>query len=162
MQQFSPHDFTAFKWEGSTDFLHYITVVMLLAVFLVAELNPFYLKSLLWMEPDHPIIIGRLAGIFLCGLPAVRELYQYINSPRRAVRMGQHTWLLLATICTELLVIRQWRRGMFAEPFPIYVKIAWSIGAVLLTVYPILRFGIPAVRGYIRRQQKRMGKRKAH
>jgi hypothetical protein len=44
MQQFSPHDFTAFKWAGSTDFLHYITVVMLLAVFLAAELNPFYLK----------------------------------------------------------------------------------------------------------------------
>ena len=44
MQQFSPHDFTAFKWAGSTDFLHYITVVILLAVFLAAELNPFYLK----------------------------------------------------------------------------------------------------------------------
>ena len=44
MQQFSPHDFTAFKWAGSTDFLHYITVVLLLAVFLAAELNPFYLK----------------------------------------------------------------------------------------------------------------------
>lgn len=44
MQQFSPHDFTAFKWAGSADFLHYITVVMLLAVFLMAELNPFYLK----------------------------------------------------------------------------------------------------------------------
>lgn len=47
MQQFSPHDFTAFKWAGSTDFLHYITVVLLLAVFLAAELNPFYLKVLL-------------------------------------------------------------------------------------------------------------------
>lgn len=34
------------------------------------------------MEPDHPIIIGRVAGIFLCGLPAVRELFQYINDPR--------------------------------------------------------------------------------
>lgn len=34
------------------------------------------------MEPDHPIIIGRLAGVFLCGLPAVRELYHYINDPR--------------------------------------------------------------------------------
>ena len=44
MQQFSPHDFTAFKWAGSNDFLHYITVVILLAVFLAAELNPFYLK----------------------------------------------------------------------------------------------------------------------
>jgi phosphatidylserine synthase 2 len=34
------------------------------------------------MEPEHPIVIGRLAGIFLAALPAVRELHQYINNPR--------------------------------------------------------------------------------
>ena len=34
------------------------------------------------MEPDHPFVIARLAGVFLCALPAVRELYQYINDPR--------------------------------------------------------------------------------
>ena len=34
------------------------------------------------MEPSHPIVIARLAGIFICALPAVRELYQYINDPR--------------------------------------------------------------------------------
>ncbi|KAH0826147.1 phosphatidyl serine synthase-domain-containing protein [Lanmaoa asiatica] len=82
LSQFSPHDWTAFKWEGTTSFRHYVTVVLLLAVFLAAELNPFYLKSLLWMEPDHPIIIMRLAFVFLCALPAVRELYQYINNPK--------------------------------------------------------------------------------
>lgn len=103
--QFSPHDFTAFHWHGTASLLHYVTVVILLAVFLAAELNPFYLKvcviytlsfhditsltepcvgfqSLLWMEPDHPFVIARLAGVFLCALPAVRELYQYINDPR--------------------------------------------------------------------------------
>lgn len=42
--QLSPHDFTAFKWEGTASFFHYVTVVLLLAVFLAAELNPFYLK----------------------------------------------------------------------------------------------------------------------
>ena len=52
--------------------------------------------------------------------------------------MGQHTWLLLATICTELLAIRKWSRGMFTEPFPFYVKLGWTIGVVILTVYPIL------------------------
>jgi len=53
MQQFSPHDFTAFKWAGSNDFLHYITVVILLAVFLAAELNPFYLKvALIVFSPN--------------------------------------------------------------------------------------------------------------
>jgi len=51
-------------------------------MFLVAELNVFYLKALLWMEPEHPFVIGRLAGMFLCALPAVAELYQYIHAPR--------------------------------------------------------------------------------
>ena len=42
----------------------------------------FNSQSLLWMEPDHPIVILRLAFVFLCALPAVRELYQYVNDPR--------------------------------------------------------------------------------
>ena len=108
--QFSPHDFTAFHWHGTASLLHYVTVVVLLAVFLAAELNPFYLKvfvistrsfhdmisltecvgfqSLLWMEPDHPFVIARLAGVFLCALPAVRELYQYINHPRYGITIS--------------------------------------------------------------------------
>jgi len=44
LSQFSPHDWTAFKWEGTASLLHYCVVVMLLTVFLAAELNPFYLK----------------------------------------------------------------------------------------------------------------------
>ncbi|KAF8182289.1 phosphatidyl serine synthase-domain-containing protein [Pholiota molesta] len=148
LSQFSPHDFTAFKWGTATDFLHFSTVVLLLAVFLAAELNPFYLKSLLWMEPDHPIIILRLAFVFLCALPAVRELYQYINDPRRAVRMGQHVWLLLATIITELLVITKWSKGQFSEPFPPMVKMGWTIGLTLLVLIPLFN-----ARKYIRRHK---------
>lgn len=47
LSQFSPHDFTAFKWGTASSFTHYVTVVLLLAVFLAAELNPFYLKVFL-------------------------------------------------------------------------------------------------------------------
>jgi len=160
LSQFSPHDFTAFKWGTATDFLHFSTVVVLLAVFLAAELNPFYLKSLLWMEPDHPIIILRLTFVFLCALPAVRELYQYINDPRRAVRMGQHVWLLLATIVTELLVITKWSKGQFLSPLPSKVKWGWAIGATLLILYPTVQFGVPSARRYIRKHQRK-GKTKA-
>ncbi|KAK0187700.1 phosphatidyl serine synthase-domain-containing protein [Armillaria mellea] len=159
LSQFSPHDFTAFKWGTASSFMHYIIVVLLLAVFLAAELNPFYLKALLWMEPDHPIVIMRLAGVFLCALPAVRESYQYINDPRRAVRMGQHVWLLLATILTELLVIRKWSVGVFTDPFPRGVKWGLSTGAVLLVLYPVVQFGIPSARRYIRKQKKKRGKK---
>ncbi|KAJ6508243.1 phosphatidyl serine synthase-domain-containing protein [Mycena sanguinolenta] len=154
ISQFSPHDFTAFKWGTASSFTHYVAVVLLLAVFLAAELNPFYLKSLLWLEPEHPIVILRLAFIFLCALPAVRELYQYINDPRRAVRMGQHVWLLLATVLTELLVIFKWSKGQFPAPLPKAVKVGWGVGAAMLVMYPVYQFGIPAARKYVRRQKR--------
>lgn len=161
LSQFSPHDFTAFKWGTATSFVHYVTVVMLLAVFLAAELNPFYLKSLLWIEPDHPIVILRLAGVFLCALPAVRELYQYIHDPGRAVRMGTHVWLLLATILTEFLVIQKWSKGLFTEPFPPAVKWGWGISGTLLVIYPVVKFGVPAARKYIRKKKRTIIKLKS-
>jgi phosphatidylserine synthase 2 len=122
--QFSPHDFTAFHWHGTASLLHYVTVVVLLAVFLAAELNPFYLKvfgiyalsfhdvtnltlifqSLLWMEPNHPFVIARLAGVFLCALPAVRELYQYINDPRYGATISLFSLLRFSVLDTYAIL----------------------------------------------------------
>jgi len=60
-----------------------------------------------------------------------------VSSPsRRAVRMGQHCWLLLATIVTELLVITKWSKDQFLTPTPPKVKLGWAIGATLLVLYP--------------------------
>ncbi|CAE6418126.1 unnamed protein product [Rhizoctonia solani] len=155
LKQFTPHDWTEFHWEGTSSFASYCAVFLLLATFLAAELNPFYLKSLLWMEPSHPIIISRLAGVFLCALPAVRELYQYLSHPEKAVRMGQHAWLLFATVLTELLIIFKWSRGMFPEPFPTHIKFAWSVGSALLIAYPSFKFGLPTIRRYLRQAERK-------
>ncbi|KAF8581555.1 PSS-domain-containing protein [Ramaria rubella] len=154
LKQFSPHDFTTFKWEGTASLTHYFAVVLLLAVFLAAELTPFYLKSLLWMEPSHPIVIYRLAGIFICALPAVRELYQYINDPRKAVRMGQHAWLLFATVCTEVLLIFKWGRDVFLVPFPPHIKWSLTFGGAAVVLYPAVKFGPRGVRRYLRKHVK--------
>lgn len=53
--------------------------------------------------------------------------------------MGQHVWLLLATILTELLVIRKWSKGIFPEPLPTKVKWGWAIGAFFLVLYPTVQ-----------------------
>ena len=53
--------------------------------------------------------------------------------------MGQHVWMLLATVATELLVILKWSKGQFTEPFPAPVKWGWAIGLTLLTIYPIVQ-----------------------
>ena len=56
--------------------------------------------------------------------------------------MGQHAWLLLATIVTELLVIRKWSKGLFTEPFPAHIKWCTAIGTALLVLYPIFNVSI--------------------
>lgn len=61
------------------------------------------------------------------------------NKNRKAVRMGQHVWLLLATIGTELLAITKWSRGQFTEPLPVKVRWAWTLGGALLLLYPIVQ-----------------------
>lgn len=53
--------------------------------------------------------------------------------------MGQHVWLLLATIATELLVIKKWSKGQFPAPLPTAVKWGWVIGATLLVLYPTIQ-----------------------
>ena len=86
--------------------------------------------------------------------------------------MGAHVWLLLATVVTELVVIRKWSRNLFTEPFPNHVKLGFVTGSVLLVVYPLMKvwgpsftltlilrtdppqFGIPSARRYVRRRRK--------
>ena len=62
-----------------------------------------------------------------------------VRSYRKVVRMGQHAWLMCATVITELLIIFKFGRGQFDQPFPIPVKVFASTGAVLLISYPILK-----------------------
>jgi phosphatidylserine synthase 2 len=50
--------------------------------------------------------------------------------------MGQHCWLLLATIMTEILVITKWSKGMFSEPLPAQVQWGWFAGVLVLMLYP--------------------------
>ncbi|KAH8928351.1 PSS-domain-containing protein [Atractiella rhizophila] len=140
MKQFTPYDWTEFKWEGTKRFRNYLSTVGLLSVFLLSELNVFYLKFLLNLEPEDPIVVARLAGIFLCALPAVRELYQYVSMYRKIARMGSHCVTLLFSVILELLIVIKWSNGMF-PPFPRKVLYFWGSLVTLLVVYPIWKFG---------------------
>ncbi|PLW20814.1 hypothetical protein PCANC_06801 [Puccinia coronata f. sp. avenae] len=145
-QQFTPHDWTEFRWEGTKRFRNYISTVALLTVFLLSELNVFYLKSLLWLAPEHPIVILRLAAMFLWALPAVREFYDYATYTKRVKRMGSHAWLSMATVILELLIVIKWSKGEFERSvMPVKVKLFWSVITVLLLLYPTVKFAVPAL-----------------
>ncbi|KAJ2525659.1 hypothetical protein IWW43_006721 [Coemansia sp. RSA 1935] len=106
---------------------------------MLAELNVFYLKSLLWVPPEHPLVIARLSLLFLFSLPSAREYYEYYSNPR-CKRMGAHCWMLIVTLLTELLIIVKFARGEFTEPFPRYVVVFWSVVASLLAAFSVWQF----------------------
>lgn len=62
--------------------------------------------------------------------------------------MGQHAWLMSATVITELLIIFKFGRGQFDQPFPAPVKLFAGTGLVVLISYPIYKVS-PALRVHL-------------
>ena len=86
------------------------------------------LQTSLRGEPDD-----QLGWYFLCGLPAVRELYQYANDPRFFIHPTDAKGARLKAIDWQLEV----ESRHFCKTVP--VKLGWPTGALILTVYPIVR-----------------------
>lgn len=49
--------------------------------FLLAELNTFYLKFVLWMPPEHYLVLLRLVFFVNVGGVAMREIYDFMDHP---------------------------------------------------------------------------------
>lgn len=59
----------------------WFTVPVFFFQVLLAELNTFYLKYVLWVPPPHFLCLGRLIFIILMGGPAIREYFQFLDDP---------------------------------------------------------------------------------
>ncbi|KAJ1933414.1 hypothetical protein EC988_009126, partial [Linderina pennispora] len=139
--QFTPHSWTTYEWAPTERFKNFAGIVMFAVLIMLAELNVFYLKSLLWVPPEHPLVIARLALLFLFALPGAREYYEYYSNPQ-CKRMGAHCWMLIVTLLSELLIIVKFGRGEFTEPFPTYVIVFWACVAAVLVGFSVWRFAL--------------------
>ncbi|KAF9437662.1 hypothetical protein BGZ76_011703 [Entomortierella beljakovae] len=139
MAQFTPNSWTKFEWNSTKSFKSYCTVIFLLTMFLICELNAFYLKTLLWIPPAHIINVIRIFSYFMFGIPGVREAYQFFYD-KNCKRIGPQAWLLIGSISTEVLIIFKFGQDEFSTPTPKYVLYFWSVFLTLLVVYPIVQF----------------------
>ena len=56
-------------------------IIILFFQFLLAELNSFYLKFVLWIPPEHYINLTRLVFFLFMGAAALRETFQFLDDP---------------------------------------------------------------------------------
>lgn len=111
-------------------------------VFLLFEVNHFFLKFVLWVPPTNPLNPIRLFMLLGIGLPGMRECYEYIdasNDPNKAtpsLRLGAFAWLGLGLALVETMVSIKFGKGLFPAPWPRPVLLAWgTAGAVAATTF---------------------------
>lgn len=106
-----------------------------MVIVLMAELNCFYLKFVMWARPDHPYVLGRLCFIAAVGSVSVREAYDYLAGVTSEI--GQSAWIATSIIITETMICIKFGWETVSLPFPTHVKVFWFVA---LSVYLIWSF----------------------
>jgi len=102
---------------------------------LMAELNCFYLKFVMWAKPDHPYVLGRLFFIAAMGAVSIREAYDYLSGI--TFEIGQSAWIAISVIITEAMICVKFGWDTITTPFPQHIKIFWVL---VLSMYIIWSF----------------------
>eukprot|EP00096_Caligus_rogercresseyi_P010772 TRINITY_DN4020_c0_g1_i1.p1 TRINITY_DN4020_c0_g1~~TRINITY_DN4020_c0_g1_i1.p1 ORF type:complete len:457 (+),score=134.28 TRINITY_DN4020_c0_g1_i1:64-1434(+) len=139
--QFSPRGWIEFTWNPLSSLERWLAVLGIIAMFLVTELNTFYLKFVLWFPPEHWLNFVRLFFILLWGAVCLRETFQLLDDPE-CDKLGRQSWVLLAVISTELLVCLKFGWGTMTKPIPQSIVLWWLAGAVLIVIYTFVKFVI--------------------
>ncbi|RLN97485.1 hypothetical protein BBJ28_00003743 [Nothophytophthora sp. Chile5] len=135
LAQFTPAYWLAYDWKIFRSADRFWRVMSMVTILSVMMLNSFFLKTVLWVPASSTLNVYRLGIWYSAGSYAVAEYYifstftmSYRGDQQVPVKkLGPRAWLGVAVVVTELLVIIKHGRGMFTEPFPLYVKVIWAV-----------------------------------
>lgn len=99
---------------------------------LTIDCNNFFLKFVLWVPPEHDLLKYRVALWGLAAIPTSKEWYEFISN-EHCHRLGPFGWCMLLGASVETMIVYKFGRTEFTEPFPLYVKIIWSIIGTIYT-----------------------------
>ncbi|XP_067935492.1 phosphatidylserine synthase 2-like [Watersipora subatra] len=137
--QFTPYSWTDFQWKPTLSLKRWLAMLGVIAMFIIAELNNFYLKLILWLEPAHTLCIIRIVFIALVGTVSMRETFEYLDNPD-CKRFGRQSWIMSAIIITEVLVAAKFEPQTVFKPIPFHVSMFWMAGIVGLFLFTIWKF----------------------
>ncbi len=139
MAQFSPHSWIEFTWNPLSSFERWMAVCGIVLLFLITELNTFYLKFVLWWRPEHWINFARLFFMLLWGAVALREVFQLLDDPN-CHTIGRQSWILVSVVLTELLICLKFGWETMTKPIPQSIALWWLFGLVMLIAYTMVKF----------------------
>eukprot|EP00184_Porphyridium_aerugineum_P004678 CAMPEP_0184698650 /NCGR_PEP_ID=MMETSP0313-20130426/5193_1 /TAXON_ID=2792 /ORGANISM="Porphyridium aerugineum, Strain SAG 1380-2" /LENGTH=467 /DNA_ID=CAMNT_0027157617 /DNA_START=78 /DNA_END=1481 /DNA_ORIENTATION=+ len=137
---FSPKHFDSFHWHIFQSRFRFVAATYIVIFTMTADLNAFFLKTVLWVDVESKLNIFRLIVIGFAGYPSARELYQYV-SDENCSTFGSQAWILAAILLTEICIIVKFGRSLFHNSwdnyFPPSIRIPWIIGVTAWLLFLI-------------------------
>ncbi|CAG0884763.1 unnamed protein product [Cyprideis torosa] len=133
--QFGPYSWTDFEWKPTSSLGRWISVLSITLLFLITELNTFYLKFVLWIPADNNLNLIRMFCMLFWGAVGIREIFQYLDDPE-CDTIGRQCWMLIAIIATEFLVVIKFGKETVTKPIPQHIALLWGLGLVGLIPFP--------------------------
>ncbi|XP_056243493.1 phosphatidylserine synthase 2 isoform X2 [Seriola aureovittata] len=140
--QFTPYSWVKFEWKPASNLRRWLAVLGIIFMFLLAELNTFYLKFVLWMPPEHYLVLLRLVFFVNVGGVAMREIYDFMDDPKFHKKLGQQAWLVAAITVTEFLIVVKYDPNTIMLPIPFFIMQCWLLGILLIFIWTVWRFFI--------------------
>uniref|UniRef100_A0A3P8R912 Phosphatidylserine synthase n=2 Tax=Astatotilapia calliptera TaxID=8154 RepID=A0A3P8R912_ASTCA len=140
--QFTPYSWVKFEWKPASNLRRWLAVLGIIFMFLLAELNTFYLKFVLWMPPEHYLVLLRLVFFVNVGGVAMREIYDFMDDPKFHKKLGQQAWLVSAITVTEFLIVVKYDPHTIMLPIPSLIIQCWFLGILLILIWTVWRFFI--------------------
>eukprot|EP00890_Picochlorum_soloecismus_P005894 jgi/Picsp_1/6305/NSC_03654-R1_protein len=136
IMQFTPHSLDAFQWQVFSSPKRCLQCFFPVVIILLFEVNHFFLKFELWVPPRNPLNTIRLSILFLMAVPGMKEYYEFIESDSTDIfrKLGPFAWTAAAIAFVETLTVIKFGHGLFPQPWPTKVLIAWTSVGIIFAV----------------------------
>eukprot|EP00003_Mantamonas_plastica_P023316 TRINITY_DN4179_c1_g1_i1.p1 TRINITY_DN4179_c1_g1~~TRINITY_DN4179_c1_g1_i1.p1 ORF type:complete len:488 (+),score=115.75 TRINITY_DN4179_c1_g1_i1:210-1466(+) len=131
--QFTPESWTIVNWESRKSIRRYLSVIIVIICVCLCDLNAFFLKSVLWVPSQNNLNLYRMLLWVSWGAPTLRQIYIFVTDPR-VKKLGAQSWIAMAILTVELLIVIKFSKGMFTNPIPTHILKAWGISGVIFIV----------------------------
>ncbi|CAD5230323.1 unnamed protein product [Bursaphelenchus okinawaensis] len=139
VMQFTPESWIRVDWFNSFALRRCISIYAFIMIWLLSELNTFFLKHVFAVDTTHPVVFWRLILIALISAPSIRQYYLYCTDPK-IKRLGMQCWVYLAVCLLEMAICVKFgrqilpRMKIFLITVWILILIIGTIGCIWLSV----------------------------
>uniref|UniRef100_A0A0M3HYN0 Phosphatidylserine synthase n=1 Tax=Ascaris lumbricoides TaxID=6252 RepID=A0A0M3HYN0_ASCLU len=130
--QFTPESWIKVDWYNNFALRRTLAIYAFVMIWLISELNTFFLKHIFAVDTSHPLVFWRIVLIAFVSAPSIRQFYLFATDPR-VKRMGMQSWVYLAVCALEAAICIKFGRPKFP-----HIKITFILIWIAFLVSEIL------------------------